>query len=55
MQPLQRYVEQQDPLLIYTILTKVMRNQQINIDMLLQSFDTKGTLYTTIQESTNSK
>lgn len=51
MQPLKRYVEQQDPTLVYTVLAQTLRNAQPNINKLLQSFETKGELYNIIQNT----
>lgn len=51
MQPLKRYIEQQDPTLVYTVLAQTLRNTQPNINKLLQSFETKGELYNIIQNT----
>lgn len=41
MEPLKRYVEQQDPMLIYTVLAQTLRNPKTNISKLLQSYESK--------------
>lgn len=41
MEPLKRYVDQQDPTLVYTVLTETLRNKKANIGKFLQSYETK--------------
>lgn len=52
MEPLKRYVEQLDPTLIYTVMTQKFRDKKTDISKLLDEFDAKGRLYTSIRETT---
>lgn len=51
MQPLQRYVDQQSPTLIYTVVAEILRNQKTNIDEFLKKIETRWQLYTAIQNT----
>jgi hypothetical protein len=41
MQPLKRYVEQQSPTLVYTVLAEVLKNKKTNINEFLKKIETR--------------
>lgn len=54
MEPLKRYVEQLDPTLVYTTMTKMIKDKKTDITPLLESFDKKWPLYTNIKDTIES-
>lgn len=55
MQPIMRYVEQEHPMLTYSVLKSIITEKNVDITALLDSFQKKGKLYTSMENHRDAK